>query len=55
MIKNRVGFVTEGPQAQRVGTPFDTRLRGNGNQGHLYGTDLSAPDKDALVEFMKTL
>ena len=53
--QNRVGFVTEGPEAQRVGTPFDTRLRGNGNGGHLYGTDLPAADKDTLVEFMKTL
>jgi hypothetical protein len=29
--------------------------RGSGNHGHLYGTDLPAKDKDALVEYMKTL
>ncbi|MCB1890132.1 MAG: c-type cytochrome [Rhodocyclaceae bacterium] len=36
---------------------FDTRLPGNGNQGHeghAYGTELAASDKDALVEFLKT-
>ncbi|MAC78557.1 MAG: hypothetical protein CML66_10910 [Rhodobacteraceae bacterium] len=37
---------------------YDTSVPGNGNGGHegrAYGTDLSAADKDALVEFMKTL
>jgi hypothetical protein len=34
---------------------FDTRLPGNSNTGHLYGTDLTDSEKDALVEFMKGL
>ena len=34
---------------------FDTGLRGNGNGGHLWGTELPDEDKDALVEYMKTL
>lgn len=37
---------------------FDARLIGNSNAGHegkRYGTELAAPDKDALVEYMKTL
>jgi len=34
---------------------FDTRLPGNSNQGHLYGTDLFDDDKDAIVEYLKTL
>ncbi len=34
---------------------YDTALPGNGNGGHSYGTELSAPEKDALVEYMKTL
>jgi hypothetical protein len=34
---------------------FDTALPGNGNGGHLYGTDLSPDEKDALVEYLKTL
>jgi hypothetical protein len=27
---------------------------GNGNQGHLWGTDLAEPDKRALIEYLKT-
>jgi hypothetical protein len=38
-----------------VGTLFDTSLPGGGNDGHLYGTDLSPADKAALIEYMKTL
>ncbi len=37
---------------------YDTSLPGNGNRGHegeAYGTALPASDKDALVEYMKTL
>ena len=34
---------------------YDTSAVGNNNGGHLYGTDLSGPDKDALLEFLKTL
>ncbi len=35
---------------------YDTQEEhgGNGNGGHLYGTGLSAEDKDALIEFLKT-
>lgn len=50
-----VGFISSGPQAEKVGTSYDTRLPGNGNQGHLYGTDLSDVDKRALIEYLKTL
>lgn len=50
-----VGFDTQSAEAQRVGFRFDTSLKGNGNQGHLYGTKLSAGDKRALLEYMKTL
>ena len=42
-------------EVERIGTPYDVGQRGSGNQGHLYGTDLSPKDKDALVEYMKTL
>jgi hypothetical protein len=37
---------------------YDTSVPGNSNVGHdgkAYGTELSPPDKDALVEYMKTL
>jgi hypothetical protein len=49
-----VGFVTSGPAAKREGWRYDTRARGNGNGGHLYGTRLPAPDKLALIEYLKT-
>jgi len=49
-----VGFVTSGPAAQREGWRYDTRVRGNGNQGHLYGTKLPAAQKLAIIEYLKT-
>jgi hypothetical protein len=51
----KVGFVTAGPLAERDGWREDTAVRGNGNQGHEYGIDLSADDKAALLEYLKTL
>jgi hypothetical protein len=51
----KVGFVTEGEEAERVGTRYDVSERASGNQGHEYGTDLSAKEKDALIEYLKTL
>lgn len=50
----RVGFITQGPAALREGFRYDTRVRGNGNGGHLYGTDLPPRDKAALIEYLKT-
>jgi hypothetical protein len=34
---------------------FDTGLPGNGNGGHLYGTDLPAAEKDDLLAYLLTL
>ena len=37
---------------------YDTSVRGNSNSGHEgrdYGTELPKEDKDAIVEYMKTL
>jgi len=34
---------------------MDTGERGNGNQGHSFGTDLAPDDKDALIEYLKTI
>ena len=50
-----VGFVTTGPEAAEVGTLHDTRRKGNGNQGHEFGVALPEADKDALIEYLKTL
>lgn len=49
------GFVNDTPEAKRVGTRLDTGSRGGGNQGHEFGTGLSALEKEALVEYLKTL
>jgi mono/diheme cytochrome c family protein len=50
----RVGFVSDGPAAERGGVRFDTSERGNGNAGHLYGRDLPPADREALIEYLKT-
>lgn len=51
----KVGFVTDTPEAQRVGTRLDTSSRAGGNQGHEFGSSLSGADKAALLEYLKTL
>jgi hypothetical protein len=50
----KVGFVSEGPDAERGGVRFDTSERGNSNAGHFYGRDLPAADREALLEYLKT-
>src|SRR5258705_879463 len=50
-----VGFVTQGKEAERVGTKYDVSQRASGNQGHEYGVNLSVAEKDALIEYLKTL
>jgi hypothetical protein len=51
----KVGFVSDGPEAQRMGTRYETSQPGNGNAGHLYGTALDPEVKRALLEYLKTL
>jgi hypothetical protein len=51
----KVGFISAGAEAERVGFKYDTSIPANGNQGHLYGTDLSNDDKKLLIEYLKTL
>jgi len=51
----RVGFISDGSEANRVGTLYDTSLPGNSNAGHTYGTTLPAESKRALLEYLKTL
>ena len=53
--QTKVGFVSDTPEAQRAGTRLDTASKGGGNHGHEFGTSLSAEEKDALVEYLKTL
>jgi len=52
---DNVGFVSSGPEAESAGFKFDTMLRGNSNSGHVYGVELDTAEKDALIEYMKTL
>ena len=51
----RVGFVSDGEDARREGSRMDTGTKGGGNQGHEFGTGLSLAEKEALVEYLKTL
>ncbi|MBC7943669.1 MAG: hypothetical protein H7X91_00010 [Burkholderiales bacterium] len=52
---DKVGFMSEGEEAARVGSKLDVTEKGNGNQGHVYGTTLPPEQKEALVEYLKTL
>ena len=51
----KIGFVSQGKEVEQSGFRYDTSLPGNGNGGHAYGTDLSVEDKQALLEYLKTL
>jgi hypothetical protein len=54
--QEKVGFVcTVAEEGGRHFSRFDTSVKGNGNGGHEYGTDLAPADKNALIEFMKKL
>jgi cytochrome c5 len=50
-----VGFISDGPEAAGVGFRLDTSVPGNSNRGHRYGIDLTDPQKDDLLEYLKTL
>jgi mono/diheme cytochrome c family protein len=50
----KVGFVSSGSEARRVGILHDVSKPGNGNSGHTYGTALSGESKRILLEFLKT-
>ncbi len=52
--KTKLGFVADvTAEGNRHFFRYDTRLAGNRNGGHLYGTQLSPEEKDALVEYLK--
>jgi mono/diheme cytochrome c family protein len=51
----QVGFVSSGAEAEAEGFRYDTSVPGNGNRGHEHGTTLPPGDKQALIEYMKTL
>lgn len=47
-----LGFLWQGGMGRFV---FDTRLPGNGNGGHLYGTQFTDEQRRQLIAFLKTL
>jgi hypothetical protein len=49
----RLGFVVETACGQQD-CLVDTTRTGDGNGGHLWGTDLADPDRTALLEYLKT-
>jgi len=49
----QVGVISSSPFAGAF--MFDTRLPGNSNAGHDYGTNISEADRLALIEFLKKL
>jgi mono/diheme cytochrome c family protein len=54
--QKNVGFVSNlASEGNKQYFKFDTTLPGNSNSGHLYGTELSPEQKEALVEYMKQL
>jgi hypothetical protein len=42
-------------QEPSTGYEYNTTVKGNGNEGHEYGTQLSAQQKSALIEYLKSL
>ena len=56
--QKKVGFVSDvATEKGRKFFLYDTAEPGNSNKGHegkRYGTDLTALEKDALVEYLKT-
>ncbi len=56
--QDRLGFVTgscDPAHPPKQGFCYDTTQPGNANGGHLYGMTLTAEDKRALLEYLKTL
>jgi len=43
------------PSGTRASNIYDTTVLGYSNAGHTYGDALSAEDRDALIEYLKTL
>lgn len=53
--EQKVGFVSDSAEARAEGSIYDTKIPGNGNGGHLYGTTLSNDQKQDLLEYLKTM
>lgn len=53
--QENVGFLWQGPLAEKYGFHVQGELPGNSPQGHSYGTSLAEGEKQALIEYLKTL
>ena len=54
--QKNVGFNTDkSPFEKGAFTVDPDNSNGNGNAGHVYGTDLSEADRWALIEYLKNL
>jgi hypothetical protein len=53
--QERMGFVSSGSGPDNGKFRFDTRLPGNGNGGHVYGTALTDEEKRDLLEYLKKM
>ena len=53
--REKVGFISTAEAATESSFLLDTTIKGNGNSGHDFGTDLKRSDQDALLEYLKTL
>lgn len=51
----QVGWPYHRDKAQDDEVTYDTRLPGQSNQGHTFGDELSASQRNALIEYLKTL
>jgi hypothetical protein len=49
----RLGFAVD-TACEQQDCVVDTTRTGDGNGGHLWGTDLSESDRMALLEYLKT-
>ena len=51
-----VGYISDVSEEDgRSFFKYDTNLPSNSNSGHLYGTELNSDEKEALLEYLKTL
>lgn len=51
----KVGWRYDRPEKPKGDWTFDTTLPGYGNQGHYFGDKLSADERKAVIEYLKTL
>jgi hypothetical protein len=51
----KLGFVSDVSDQKHPYFLYNTKLPGNSNSGHNYGTELPVAAKDAIVEYLKTM